>query len=196
MRNNPFHIAALGSSAGGLKALVEFFSQIKEDNRITYIVTRHSARNGNGQLDNILSRLTSLEVVKIVNGMEILPNKIYISPQSHYVSVENGKFHLCYRDDSEIINRTIDHVFYSMSEELKERAIAIVLSGTGKDGTLGFQAIARNNGLTITQAPETAEFDGMPVNTMLFSDPKYIVPPSEMRSVIEKAISNHKFRPQ
>lgn len=187
MRHDPFHIAALGASAGGLQAIVEFFSQVKGEKSLSYVVILHSSRDGGSRLRQIISRCTPLEVIEITDGLEVKPNKIYVAPQTSNVTLSEGKFKLTVRDPHEL-NRTIDHFFTSLSDAIGENAIGIVLSGTGKDGTTGFSAIESKNGITITQSPETAQFNGMPVNTMLFRHPKYVVPPREMSSVIRQIL--------
>jgi two-component system CheB/CheR fusion protein len=188
MRNNPFHIAALGASAGGLKAIVEFFTHVKEDLAVSYVVILHSPRDHESKLRNIISRNTSLPVLHITDGLVPQANKIYIAPQSMNVSLSQGAFRLMEREPADLVNRTIDHFFISLSDELGENAIGVVLSGTGKDGTVGFDAIESKNGTTITQSPETAQFDGMPMSTILFRNPKYVVPPKEMSSVIKQIL--------
>lgn len=189
MKNVPFHIAALGASAGGLNAIVEFFSQIKEAKGVAYVVLLHSLREGNSRLRGILSRYAALEVIDIEQGLEIKANKIYIAPSSKYVNLKGGKFHLTDRGPSELINRTIDHFFKSLSDDVGDKAIAIVMSGTGRDGTLGFQAVEAKNGITITQSPETAQFDGMPMSTLLFQKPMHVLPPKDMHSVITSVVA-------
>jgi two-component system CheB/CheR fusion protein len=194
MRNNPFHIAALGASAGGLQAIVEFFTHVKDEGPVSYVVILHSTKDGKSNLREILSRCTQLEVINIEEGMQIRESKIYIAPQSMNVELEQGVFRTTKRESSELVNRTIDHFFKSLSNEVGEKAIGIVMSGTGKDGTEGFQAIDNKDGITITQSPETAQFDGMPMNTLLFHKPKHVVPPNVMGSVITDILTkNNRF---
>jgi two-component system, chemotaxis family, CheB/CheR fusion protein len=191
MRNNPFHIAALGASAGGLQAIVEFFTHVKDEGPVSYVVILHSLKNHKSNLREIVSRCTQLEVINIEEGMQIRQSKIYIAPQSVNVELEQGVFRTIRREPTELVNRTIDHFFKSLSNEAGEKAIAIVMSGTGKDGTEGFQAIDNNDGVTITQSPETAQFDGMPMSTLLFHKPKHVVPPNVMSSVITNILTQN-----
>jgi two-component system, chemotaxis family, CheB/CheR fusion protein len=193
MRNNPFHIAAIGASAGGLQAIVEFFTHVKEDFTVSYVVILHSSREHKSELRQIISRNTPLDVFEITDGLELQANKIYIAPQSMNVSLRSGIFKLSARESGELVNRTIDHFFKSLSDELGENAIAVVLSGTGKDGSVGFGEIERKNGTTITQSPETAQFDGMPMSTILFRKPKFVVPPKEMGSVIKQILIRRQY---
>ena len=189
MKDFPFYIAALGASAGGIRPLVEFFADIREADNISYVVILHSSRQDKSQLDQILARTSSLQVIKITDGLEIKANKIYIAPPSMNVSLDQKTFRLELRDPADMVNRTIDHFFTSLSEQVGAKAIGIVMSGTGRDGTNGFRAIENKKGITVTQTPETAQFDGMPVSTMMWDQPKFVSTPKEMGLLIHNIIS-------
>jgi two-component system CheB/CheR fusion protein len=183
-----FYIAALGASAGGLKALVDFFTHVRDSSRIAYVVALHSLRDAKSSLPEIIGRVTSNEVIEISHGMEILPQKIFIHPPSMKVSLSNGKFELTERKSDEKINKTIDHLYFSLAEEAREKAIAVIMSGTGSDGTAGFHAIEKHNGTTIVQNPDTAQFDGMPLHSIRYDHPDYILSPAEMPGLIEELV--------
>lgn len=185
-----FAIAALGASAGGLKALTEFFFNVRTEDPVAYIVTVHSHRDHKTQLPAIVSRYTSLETFEIRQGMPVEPGKIYFNPPPMNVSVNGGIFLLKKRLEHEVINQSIDHLFKSLARDAREKAIGIILSGTGSDGTEGLRAIERHGGSAIVQDPATAEFDGMPNNSIRLDDPDFILTPSKMPSMIRHIIES------
>lgn len=183
-----FYIAALGASAGGLKAIIDFFANVRDSSGIAYVVALHSLREAKSHLPEIIGRVTRNEVIEITHGMEIRPQKIYIHPPSMKVSLSNGKFELTERKSDEKINKTIDHLYFSLAEEAREKAIAVIMSGTGSDGTEGFHVIEKYNGTTIVQNPETAQFDGMPLHSIKYDHPNYVLSPAEMPALIEELV--------
>src|SRR5690242_7793993 len=99
-------VIGMGASAGGLLALSIFFEQKQRTNGESYVVILHSRRTYESRLVNILQRITPVECVPIVDGMKIQPDKIYVSPPSHAVSIVGGGFHLTERDEDDRINHT------------------------------------------------------------------------------------------
>lgn len=185
-----FAIAALGASAGGLKALTEFFSNVRTEDPVAYIVTVHSHRDHKTQLPAIISRYTSLQTFEIKHGMSLELGKIYFNPPAMIVSINSGIFLLKKRLEHEVINQSVDYLFKSLARDAGENAIGIIMSGTGSDGTEGLRAIERHGGSAIVQDPATAEFDGMPNNSIRFDDPDFILAPSKMPSVIGHIIGS------
>lgn len=187
-----FLVAALGASAGGLNALRSFFSRINPESPVAYVVIQHSHREHKSQLPFLLSKDTPVKACEIRKGMSIDQRKIYVCPPSMEVSIKRGTFLLKTRLESEVINRTIDHFFKSLAEDARENAVGIIMSGTGGDGTAGFHHIEQHGGTTIVQDPSTAEFDGMPLHSIKYDHPDFILPPHEMPGVIHQ-LSERKF---
>ena len=181
-----FLIVALGASAGGLKALTDFFCHVNQDTPASYVVAMHSPRDYKSQLPAIISRFTSLEVLEIHPGLSIEARKIYVCPPATTVSVRDGVFLLKTRPDIEVTNQTINHFFRSLAADAGENAVGIIMSGTGSDGTKGLQAIEERGGITIVQDPATAEFDGMPNHSIRFDHPDMILAPRQMATAIQQ----------
>lgn len=180
MESNTY-IAAIGASAGGLRAIKSFFSIVRPGLPVAYVVILHSQRTAKSLLAQIISRVTDVSVEEIDNGTVIRPDRIYVHPPWAKVLIDDdGKFKLVERSDSEKINRTIDYFFESAAKKLKDKVIGIIMSGTGSDGTKGFHAIEDNGGITITQDPNTAEFDGMPLSSIQFDHPTYVLSPRDI----------------
>ena len=185
-----FVIVGLGASAGGLKALTEFFSNVRTEDPAAYIVCVHSHRDHKTQLPAIISRYTSLPTFEIKQGMVVEARKIYFNPPAMNVTVSGGIFLLKKRLEHEVINQAIDNLFKSLARDARENAIGIIMSGTGSDGTAGLLAIEQRGGSAIVQDPATAEFDGMPNNSIRFDHPDFILAPSKMPSMIAHIIES------
>ncbi|VEP18720.1 Protein-glutamate methylesterase [Hyella patelloides LEGE 07179] len=160
-----FFVVGIGASAGGLQALEEFFENIPQDIGAAFVVIQHLSPRFKSLMQELLQRKTSLRVYKIENGMKIMPNSVYVIPPRTNIIVESGK--LCFRrQESERLNFPIDMFFESLAQEYRDRAMGVLLSGTGSDGTKGLQAIGEAGGLALIQSPETAQFSGMPANAL------------------------------
>jgi len=181
-------IIGIGASAGGLQALTAFFGEKQHANGESYVVIFHSLRTYESQLVRILQRITPIECGFITDGMEIQSGKIYVSPPSDVVSIIDGKFHLVQRDEEDKINHTIDSFFDSLAMFARANAIGVIMSGTGTDGTNGSRKIEDHGGVVIVQDPETAQFDGMPLTSIRYDHPDYILPPNEMPQLIDRII--------
>lgn len=185
------HIIAIGASAGGLQAIKELFQHRPVSQGEAYVVIIHAPRDYKSQLVNILSRITQIKAVLIKDNMRIQKDTIHISPSSHTIDLEQGIFRLAPRAEEQIVNHTIDHFFNSIAKSEGPNVIGIIMSGTGTDGTDGSHAIENNGGLVIVQDPETALFDGMPLTSIRYDHPDYILPPKEMPALIETIIEGN-----
>ena len=153
----------IGASAGGLEALRDLGRHLPESANATYIVTQHMASDHRSMLTELVGRDTPLKVSNIVDGMKPEPNNIYITPPNKDLAIENNRLRL--HDPSKepgAPKPSVNRFFRSLATELGERAIGVILSGTGTDGAYGIQAIRAAGGITIAQDEATAKFDGMP----------------------------------
>jgi len=177
--DNRFPIAAIGASAGGLKAFEQFFTHLTKTG-MAYVVITHLDRDHHSMLPDLIKRYTPLSVVPIINKTVIKPDTIYVIPVRKNVLIQDGVLHLVEQEEPHYTNLPINSFFSSLAADRGENAIAIILSGSGSDGALGLQDIKNNGGLTISQEPKTADYDGMPrsaINTGLVD---YVLPPEEM----------------
>ena len=170
MNENQFSVVGIGASAGGLKVIQHFFDKIQAPVNATFVIVQHLSPDYKSMMDDLLSGHTSLKIETIRHNLLIKPHHVYLNPPNKNVEINNGKFVLCDIDRTTTINYPIDVFFYSLGRYFKERAVGIILSGTGTDGSRGIKAIREEDGLILVQDPEKAEFDGMPnsaVNTGL-----------------------------
>jgi two-component system CheB/CheR fusion protein len=157
-----FPIVGIGASAGGLEAIETFFAHMPTGVGMAFVVIQHLSPQHKSILGDILKKDTSMKVVEVQDGMSIVPNCIYLNPPDKEVGIFNGIFHLVEPDESRKIRLPIDYFFRSLAEEQAEKAICIILSGTGSDGTLGLEAVKGVGGLTMAQAEQQAKYPGMP----------------------------------
>ncbi len=155
-----FPVVGIGASAGGVEAVTELFKHIPSDIGMAFIYIQHLAPKQESMLTDILSRSTEMRVVTASDGTVILPNHVYVTPPAAIITLEAGKLKLSTK--SEKFHYPIDSFLMSLAQEYKGRAIGIVLSGTGSDGTEGLRAIYVEGGVTIVQLAESARYRDMP----------------------------------
>ena len=156
------HLVGIGASAGGLEALQLMLGGLVSDGNVAYVVAQHLSPDHGSLMVELLARATPLQVLKAVDGAELLPGTITVCPPNHDIRVLGNRVALADPEPRFGPSPSIDHLFESIAEDWSERGAAVVLSGTGSDGARGLRAIRAAGGLTIAQAPESARFDGMP----------------------------------
>ncbi len=177
-----FPIVGIGASAGGLAAFEAFFTGMPKDvePNMTFVLIQHLAPDYKSILTEIIGRYTNLPVFEVEDGMTIKPNCIYIIPPNKNMALINGSLQLFEFTSPRGQNMPIDYFFRSLADDQKERAVCIVLSGTGSDGTLGLRAIKDEGGIALAQSTESAEYDGMPSSAIATGLVDYQLAPSEM----------------
>ncbi|MDJ1173172.1 chemotaxis protein CheB [Roseofilum sp. BLCC_M114] len=157
-------VVGIGASAGGLRALEEFFDNMPADSGATFVVIQHLSPDFKSLMKELLERRTRIAVRRVEGEMEIEQNTIYLIPPRNNLVLESGRLKLIEQNEfpRQQPNFPIDIFFSSLAKDRGNQGIGIVLSGTGSDGTKGLQHISESGGLTFVQSPSTAEFDGMP----------------------------------
>jgi two-component system CheB/CheR fusion protein len=178
-QNIAFHIVGIGASAGGLEALEKFFSHVPENSDLAFVVVQHLSPDYKSLMGELLSKWTPLPIHVAQDGMELQPNHVYLIPRNKNLTVFHQKLFLAERDQDQL-NLPIDIFLQSMAEDLGEKAIAVILSGTGSDGTRGIRFIKEQGGMVMAQDPKTAKFDGMPRSAISTQLVDYILPPEQM----------------
>ncbi len=160
--NTGVRIVGLGASAGGLEPLEEFLSHVPPASGFAYIVVQHMDPTHKTLLAELLQRVTAMPVREAVDAQPIAADSVYVIPPDAELSVLGGALHLAKPAEPRGQRLPIDVLFISLARERGDRAVGVVLSGMGSDGTLGLQAIKAQGGLTLAQQPGSAEFDSMP----------------------------------
>jgi chemotaxis methyl-accepting protein methylase/PAS domain-containing protein len=155
-------IVGIGASAGGFEALKEFFSHVPTPCNIAFIVIQHLDPTHKGIMPELLQRDTSMKVKQVRNNMKVKPNCVYVIPPNKDLSILHGALFLLEPVVNRGIRLPIDSFFLSLAADQHERAVGVILSGMGSDGTIGLRAIKENAGLSLVQSPESAKFDSMP----------------------------------
>lgn len=173
-------VVAIGASAGGLEAIHEFFDNMSESANLSFVVIQHLSSDYKSLLVELVSRHTRMKVFEAENNTTIQKNCIYVIPNNKLITVENNKLILEEKRNIQAPNNAIDIFLYSLAKDKKTRAIAVILSGTGTDGTKGIEAIKNNGGLVIVQDPNTAKFNGMPNSAIQLGITDLILSPAQM----------------
>lgn len=177
------YIAGIGCSAGGVEALCEFFNEVPDGSNIGFIVMSHLSRIYKSNLPLLISKWTKLPVFKIRGGELVLPNCVYVLPEDMELTIENRTLLLEKRSMNKI-NRIIDKFFCSLSDDMKEKAIGIILSGAGFDGTEGVKKIHDGGGIVIVQKPATAKFKSMPLSAIKQDHPDQVLSPRHIATTL------------
>ncbi len=174
------YIIGIGASAGGLEAINELFDNIPKGSGYTFVVVQHLSPNHKSLMDELLAKHTSIPIEQAGEGMPVLPDRIYLIPNKKNMTIHDGKLHLIDKPVNNSPNYGIDIFFESLAKEKKEKAIGVVLSGTGSDGTKGVAEIKRYGGMVLVQDPATAKFDGMPNSAISSGYYDKVLPPEFM----------------
>lgn len=177
-----FPIVGIGASAGGLAAFESFLSAIPPDSEpgMAFVLVQHLSPDHKSLLTELCQRCTRLPVHEVADDMEVQPGCIYIIPPSSDMALLNGRLHLLPPIAPRGLRLPIDFFFRSLAQDLGRRAVGVVLSGTGSDGTLGARAIKGAGGTVLVQTPESAAFDGMPRSVIDAGLADFILSPDEM----------------
>ncbi len=182
-------IIAVGASAGGLEALKSFFKKIPADDNNSYVVIQHLSPDYKSMMGELLKKNTNLPIVQIADQMEVKPGHVYLIPPASNLTLEDNLLRLQDKPQNQQLNLPIDLFFESLAEQREERAIGVILSGTGSDGTRGARAIKENNGMIMVQEPSEAKFDGMPKSAINTGLVDYILSVNEMGPELKNFIS-------
>ncbi|WP_084324053.1 chemotaxis protein CheB [Methanolobus tindarius] len=181
-----FAIVGIGASAGGLAAFEAFFSGMPADTdpNMAIVLVQHLDPDHKSLLADLIRRRTRMQVFEVEDGMMVRPNCAYIIPPNRDMAFLNGTLQLLEPSSPRGQRMPIDFFFRSLAHDQQERAICVVLSGTGSDGTLGVRDIKEEGGIVIVQTPESAEFDGMPRSVISTGMADYVLDPDKMPSQI------------
>lgn len=189
-----FFVVGIGASAGGLRALEEFFENMPTDSGAAFVVIQHLSPDFKSLMKELLERRTRMAIYRVTEGMKLEPNSVYLIPPGKNLVVENQKLHLLEQEERNRhgLNFPIDIFFESLAKNYVDRAIGVILSGTGSDGTNGLRAINEAGGFAMVQDPATAEFDGMPRTAIATGVVDRVLSPNELAQVINQLVRSPK----
>lgn len=184
-----FPVVGMGASAGGLEAFEQFFSNLPPDSGIAFILVPHLDPTHASMMSDLLKRYTTMEVIEVKDKMRVEPDRVYVIPPNKDMSIHDGILHLSAPQEPHGLRMPIDFFFRSLAEDCGERAICIILSGNGTDGTMGLRSIHGAGGMSMVQEVATAKYDGMPRSAISTGLADYILPvekmPAQLISYVE-----------
>lgn len=187
--SEPHFVIAIGASAGGLEAIHEFFDNMPETGNLSFIVIQHLSPAHKSLLVELVSKHTSMNVAEAAHNMLLQKSCVYIIPNNKIMTIRNGKVQLAQKSPEKVPNNAIDVFLCSLANDKGPHAIAVILSGTGSDGTKGAEAIKKAGGLVIVQSPNTAKFDGMPNSVVASGCADLVLPPVLMPGEIYNRVN-------
>jgi two-component system, chemotaxis family, CheB/CheR fusion protein len=173
-------VVGLGASAGGLEAFERFFTHMPIDANMAFVLIQHLDAEHVSILPELIARFTRMPVLQVTDNLPVKPNHVYVIPANHNLALQQGKLILSKLEPNRGNRLPIDFFFNSLASEQGERAIGIVLSGTGSDGSQGIEAIRSAGGIVIAQSPESAAYDGMPRSALATGMVDATLPPESM----------------
>lgn len=162
----PSHVVGIGASAGGLEALERLFQAMPDDTGMAFVIVQHLSPDFPSVMRDVLSRWTRMPVRTVEDESPVVANTVFLMPPKTEMIISDGKLLLTPRERSEEPRLPIDQFFRALARDSQAQAIAIVLSGTGSDGSRGLRDIHEAGGLVLAQRPATAKFDGMPKSAL------------------------------
>lgn len=186
----PAFIVGMGASAGGLAPLTKFFDNMSSNCNLAFVIVQHLSPDYESQMDSLLARHTTMSIHKVENEMFVEANAIYLIPPRKNMILSNGRLHLKDQEKEGGLNLPIDIFFRSLAKDMGDRTIAVIMSGTGSDGSAGIEDIHQAGGIVIVQDIESAGFDGMPRSATATGFVDVVSRPEAMPEWITRYIGN------
>ena len=187
--DQPLYVVAIGASAGGLDALEKLFASLPPDGGAAFVVIQHLSPDHKSMMASLLSRHTAMPVIMVEDDMPIAANQVFLIPPGSIMHMDQRHLRLTPKSPR-TLTLPIDVFFQSLATQFGDKAVGVVLSGTGSDGTRGAGAINEAGGLLIAQDPENAKFDGMPRSVISTGLVDAILPVEAMAQRIVAHIHN------
>ena len=183
-------VVGLGASAGGLEALKTFFGKVSDRSGLAYIVLMHLAPHQPSMLPELLQKAASIPVSMAEDGQSVFPDQVLVVPPNKEASIYNGTIQLLEPSDR-TVSLPIDYFFRTLAIDKQSRAAAVILSGTGSDGTVGLKEIKNYEGLVLVQSKESAKYDGMPASALATGLVDKAMAPEDMPQTLADYFDQH-----
>jgi two-component system CheB/CheR fusion protein len=187
-----FPIVGIGGSAGGFEAFASFLKQLPTNLGIAIMLVQHLDPTHESLLHDLLAKFTPMPVMQVTNGMIVEPNHVYVIPPNAEMTIHGGIMSLTARPSGAGLHMPIDTFLCSLAEDQKSRAIGIILSGIGSDGTKGLQAIKAEGGVTFAQDEDSSKYSGMPLHAAATGCVDLVLPPDRIAEELAR-IARHPF---
>lgn len=185
-------IVGVGASAGGLHALDEMFENLPDNTGMAFVIVQHMAIDSPSLLPELISRRTAMKVCRMTTSMQVKPNHVYVIMPGSQLGILHGTLQVMESDTPTLFS--IDHFLMALAADQGPRAIGVVLSGSGSDGSIGLKSINAEGGITFAQSEQTAEFSVMPHNAVLTGCVDYVLSPAEIAKKLAAFAHDHRLK--
>jgi two-component system CheB/CheR fusion protein len=182
-KNSNFYVVGIGASAGGLDAIQTLFDHVPNDTGMAFIIIQHLSPDFKSLMPELLSKHTEMPIYTAEDKQTIKPNCIYLNQRNKNLHIKGSELYLLDKGPKHNLNLPIDIFFHTLGEEYKEKAIGVILSGTGSDGSRGIRTIKEGGGTIVVQDPVSAQFDGMPNSAITTNIVDYILDPKKIAEI-------------
>jgi len=179
-----FPVVAIGASAGGIEAISKLLENLSPKLGMAYVIIQHLAPDHESILPELLERKTSMPVHQVRDGIEVKTDNVYVIPPNTYMSITDGHLRLSPRIKSDGVYHSIDFFLNALASVYKNKAIAVILSGSATDGSVGVQSIKAEGGITFAQ-DDSARFKSMPLSAIDTGVIDFILSPKEIAKQLE-----------
>lgn len=179
-----FPVVGLGASAGGLQAVSDFLDAMPDESGMAFVLIHHVDPNHESLMAGLLAKHTNMPVALAVDGTEIAPDHVYVIPPNQFLAVEDGKLRLSAPEARRGLRLPINFFMRSLARNHGQSAVAIILSGTGSDGTAALAEVKDQGGIVLVQEPKEAAHDGMPRSAIAAGAVDHVLPVAEMPKVL------------
>jgi two-component system CheB/CheR fusion protein len=190
-----FPVVGIGASAGGLEAALKLFESIPTDAGMAFVLVQHLDPDYASQLPTLIARATTLPVHEASDKLLVAPNQIYVIPPNADLTIAHGILHIQPRTDRHGAHMPINAFLRALAEDQRERAVGVILSGAGSDGTQGLRAIKAAGGITVAQEPASAKYESMPRSAIVAGVVDLILPPEAIARELVRIIENPALAP-
>ena len=189
---NGFLIVAIGASAGGIEAFTELIRALPSTTGMAFVLIQHLDPTHHSLLTELLANETVMRVREVSDGLPLQPNHVYVIPPNATMSISRRVLQIAPREETRGLHMSIDHFMRSLANEEGSRAIGVILSGSGSDGTLGMAEIQAQGGVTFAQDTASAKYDGMPRSAIASGCVDYVLPPKAISRELAR-IAHHPY---
>ncbi|MDD5773892.1 MAG: PAS domain S-box protein [bacterium] len=190
-----FPVVGIGGSAGGLRAFKELLKNLPDKTGMAFVFIMHLLPEHKSALPELLSEVTKMPVSRVKNGMRVKANHVFVIPPDMNISISDGKLLLKNMTKTDLPHMPLDYFFHSLAKEIGMKAIGVILSGTGSDGTLGAEAIKTEGGITFSQDDKTAEYDGMPNSAIASGCVDFVFSPKKIAEELARIVKHPVISP-
>ena len=179
-----FHVVAIGASAGGLDSLEKFFARLPADTGMAFVVLQHLSPDFKSLMDELLARRTPLRIRQAEHELLVEPNTVYLLPPMKEMIIRQRRLLLSDRDPRHGLTLPIDLFLRSLAQDVEDRAVAVILSGSGSDGSRGVLEVSKAGGAVFCESPETAQFNGMPLSAIQTGHVDQVLSPEAIATAV------------